>query len=259
MVNEAEPGQEPEMVETEAAPADEVKTKNLDTILEGRGQEKEPKVPKTDAGADTPPKDPEKAAKPKEDRGPKWYREGIERANREAAEARRKAEELERRLQQGQPQAPQYVDPIADPQAFYQTFEQRMQQVQLVQRLEFSEMRAADKHGPDVVDETRAWLTTRPDMEQWAMSQRDPWNAAIAEFKKIKLAEEIGDDPNAWRESERERLRRELMEEMQFSAPEPTMRPRTSIPAPASASRSASPRGNQSTGPTPLGQIVGTR
>lgn len=251
MLDEQTPGQEPEVIETESAAVEEVPTKSLDAIIEGRGQ-------KDVAGADTPPKEPEAAKKPKEDRGPKWYREGIERANREAADARRKAEELERRLQQGQPQAPQYIDPISDPQAFQANVFEQMQRAQLAQRVEFSEMRAADKHGNDAVEETRAWLTTRPDIEQWAMGQRDPWNAAIAEFKKVKLAEEIGDDPNAWRESERERLKQELLAEMQYD-PQPTMRPRPNIPAPASASRSASPKGQNFTGPTPLSQIIGTR
>jgi len=253
MVDEVQPGQEPEMVETEAAPVEEVKTKNLDTILADRDGGK---APKTNAGADTPPKAPERADKPKEDRGPKWYREGIERANREAADARRKAEELERRLQQGQPQAPQYIDPIADPQAFYQTFEQRMQQAQLVQRLEFSEMRAADKHGVDTIDETRAWLSTRPDIEQWAMGQRDPWNAAVAEFRKLRLVDEIGDDPEAYKAKLREQWEAEMADSRQYQAPA-QMRP--NIPAPASASRSASPKGQNFTGPTPLSSIVGNR
>ncbi len=205
------------------------------------------------------------AAKPEREQ-PFWYRKEIqkERQRREAAE--RRAAELEAtRLERRQPQAeaPQRIDPLEDPEGYSAFIEARFERQRLVDRLERSEDRFIDKFNEETFEQTREWLATRPDIEEWALKQRDPWKAAHGQFQKERLAAEIGEDPDAWRNAERERIRAEILAEQTAaqSAPSaaPTMRP--TPPAPASEVRSAAPRDNAGrfTGPTPMSAILGAK
>lgn len=173
---------------------------------------------------------------------PFWYRKQIEK-ERKARQA------LERELEQARQAVPQQQlpDPRQDPVSYFET--QRV-----MDRLERSEDRFVDKHGEQEFEAVKDWLTTRPDIEAWAIQQRHPWGAAFQQYQREKLSAEIGDDPNAWREAERERLRAEILAELPSA---PMAQPRPNIPAPASGQRSAAPRGAPAfAGPTPLGAIL---
>lgn len=174
---------------------------------------------------------------------PFWYRKRLKEIEQRAKAAEQRAQELESR--QAQPQLP---DPRQDPVSYFET--QRV-----MDRLERSEDRFVDKHGEPELEAVKDWLATRPDIEAWAIQQRHPWASAHQQYQREKLSAEIGDDPNAWRESERERLRAEILAEMP-SAPMAPQRP--TIPAPASGQRSTAPRGGDGrfAGPTPLGSIL---
>lgn len=174
---------------------------------------------------------------------PFWYRKRLKEIEQRAKAAEQRAQELEARTAQ-----PQLPDPRQDPVSYFET--QRV-----IDRLERSEDRFVDKHGEQHLESVKEWLTTRPDIEAWAIQQRHPWDAANQQYQREKLSAEIGDDPNAWREAERARLRAEILAE-QPSAPMAPSRP--NLPAPASGARSAAPRNGagQFTGPTPLGDIL---
>lgn len=181
------------------------------------------------------PSDPAKAdlaAKPEKEQ-PFWYRKEIEKERKAKAALEREVQELR---QQRQPPA-NAPDPRQDPAAYFET--QR-----IMDRLERSEDRFIDKHGEPELESVKDWLTTRPDIEAWAIQQRHPWAAAHEQFKREKLSAEIGDDPNAWREQERLRIRDEVLAEMgdpgagAMSAP-----PAPRLPQSAASVRSAAPRG----------------
>ncbi|HEY9219539.1 MAG TPA: hypothetical protein VIO94_15940 [Phenylobacterium sp.] len=205
------------------------------------------------------------APKAEEPQHPFWYRKEIEKERKARQAAERRAAELE--AQRTQPRqegpAPTHPDPLEDPAAYNNFIEARFERQRLVDRLERSEDRLIDKLGEDVFEETREWLATRPDIEEWALKQRDPWKAAHGQFQKERLAAEIGEDPNAWREAERERIRAELQAEMSARQPAaasaPNMRPPP--PAPASDARGSAPRdaAGRFTGPTPMSDILGSR
>lgn len=226
------------MAETESA--------GLAEILDGSPAPAEVQAPAPEAAtpATAPAVTPE--AKPEAEQ-PFWYRKQIEKERKER-------QRLERELEQARQSAPQaqLPDPRQDPVSYFET--QRV-----MDRLERSEDRFVDKHGEQELDSVKDWLTTRPDIEAWAIQQRHPWAAAHQQYQREKLSAEIGDDPNAWREQERARLREELQAE--FAASPPMAQPRPHIPAPASGQRSAAPRNStgQFTGPTPLGDIIAKR
>lgn len=226
-----------------------------------------PPAPKVETAPQAPAsvaaENPDLAAKP-EAQQPFWYRKEIEKERKARQAAERQLEELRGRSPAPQPRT-QAPDPLESPDQFSGYIEQRLETQRLVDRLERSEERLADKLGDAVVDEVREWLTTRPDLEQWAMGQRDPWKAAHQQFTKEKLAAEIGDDPNTWREQERERLRQEILAEQSRDqrhepAPRPAMNQttRAAPPPPSSTVRSAAPRDGQGrfAGPAPLKSLL---
>lgn len=210
----------------------------------------------TAAPAPAPAPQPAQAGDQPENQGPKWYRDAIQKANREREQLRRENEALRR---QGQPQeaSQERPDPVENPNDFYAYIEHQ----RLVDRLERSEERLIDKHGEEVFAEVQAWLTAHPEIEAMAVRQRDPWRFAHSQFTKDNLANEIGDDPAAYKE----RIRREILAEQEAAraadtqhipAQPPQMR--SAPPPPASAARSATPRDSSGrfAGPTPLGDLT---
>jgi hypothetical protein len=212
---------------------------SVESILADATAEQPPAQAPAVAQAQPDPAAPE--AKPEAEQ-PFWYRKRLKEIEQRAKAAERRAEELEQ-----QRQAPQMPDPQQDPRAYFET--QRV-----IMRLESSEDRFTDKHGEAEFEAVKDWLTTRPDIEAWAIQQRHPWGAAHQQYQREKFAAEIGDDPNAWREQERARLREEIQAE--FTASAPMAPPR--IPTPASGQRSVASRGGPAfAGPAPLKDILG--
>lgn len=212
--------------------------------------------------AETPKIDP--ATKPEAEQ-PFWYRKEIEKERKRAQAAERQLEELARRPPQAEPQ--RGPDPLEDPEAFEAHRQREIHTLRAEIRLEGSEDRFIEKHGEEQLDEVREWLRTKHNgqgnpMEQWALSQRDPWRAAHQQYQREKLAAEIGEDPNAWRDSERERIRQEILAEQavqqqHIPAAAPQMS-RPTPPPPSSTVRSAAPRDGTGrfTGPAPIGGVL---
>jgi len=228
-----EPGQAPEM---ESADLNAILANDQSAPAEAAA----PAPAKQEAAPEVKPE-----TKPEAEQ-PFWYRKRLKEIEQRAKQAEQRAQELEARQS-----APILPDPRQDPVAHFET-------MRVMDRLERSEDRFVDKHGEQEFDAVKEWLSTRPDIEAWAIQQRHPWGAAFQQYQREKLSAEIGDDPNAWREQERARLRAEILAEMP-SAPMAPQRP--NIPQPASGQRSTAPRGGDGrfAGPTPLGEIIGKR
>jgi hypothetical protein len=207
-------------------------------------------------GAEDPASDP---------KAPKWYRDHMRKVNRELEEFR-SGQRAPAAAPAARPAAPaqeprKLPNPAEDPDGYHQAvtggFRAEMQQFRLETTLNFSERFARQSHGNEAFEETKAWLTTRPDLEDFFLTQPDPWGAAFSYFTREKLADEIGDDPAAWREKERQRIRDEILAEQSGGqAREPAAQPqmRHAPPAAAATARSAAPRdpSGRFAGPQPL-------
>lgn len=217
-----------------------------------------PAAATTPAPAETDPANDPKA--------PKWYREHMRKTNAELAAL--KAERTAPRPADApapQPARINLPNPAEDPagyaNAIQQSYQQAMNDLRLQTKLDNSEFRVRSKHGDEAFEETFAWLSTQPNLEAHFIRQPDPWGAAIAYFQREKLAEEIGDNPDAWREKERQRIRDEILAEQAAGAterPPAAMAPqRSAPPAPASTARSTAPRDTSGrfTGPQPIGSL----
>lgn len=258
------------MSELDTAPAAETENAELPESLLGDHHQGTREVPegRTDdealaalaaqaPAAATPEPKVDPAAKPEAEQ-PFWYRKEIEKERKARQAAERRASELER---QPAPRAPTGEQDDPDRPLTRAELNMYRERDALIGRLERSEERFVDKLGEETFEATREWLATRPDIEEWALKQRDPWKSAHSQFQKEKLASEIGEDPNAWREAERERIRQELIAEQQQErpAPQPAAAPqmRSAPPAPASTARSAAPRDTSGrfAGPSPIGAL----
>lgn len=227
--------------ETGAAP-DEANN-DLGNILEAAPvAEKPAKKAKTEAAPEAKPETQE----------PFWYRQAIKKEKQRAEAAERRAAELEE--QRGH-QPRELPNPGQDPQGFYA----ELNTMRLVDKLERSEDRFIDKHGEPEFEATKDWLATRPDVEEAALKQRHPWAYAHTVYQRERLAAEIGDDPNKWREAEREKLRQELEAEFAEQGYQPpAMASAHRLPTPAAGVRSTGPKGGFN-GPPALNQLVGPR
>lgn len=221
-------------------------------------------APAGEAGAAQPSAGADAPAAPV---GPKWYRE--EMAKKEA-ELRTLRQQLATGRQPApqprpEPQQPELPNPAEDPVGYANALIARQQEAfshfQLKTTLDLSARFLKQTHGAEAFDETMAWLTTRPDLEAHFTTQPDPWGSAYAYYQREKIADEIGDDPSAYRKRiEEEAIARYKASQeaggTQAAAPSAPPRMRAPPPpAPASTVRSAAqPRDGQGkfTGPAPL-------
>lgn len=160
-----------------------------------------------------------------------------ERATRAEERARMLEEQQQARATQGEPQQ---VDPL-------QAMEARF--VNLT--LNASERMARKTYGDEAVNQAferfRAATEKNPLLHQQAMSSADPWDFVVQEAQRMAVLEEVGSDPKAYRE----RLKAELMAELQKTNPAALNLPSSLAGARSTATRSAP----AFTGPAPLSSL----
>lgn len=165
---------------------------------------------------------------------PSWRlreeREAREARERELGEARQRLQAFERQQQdwqrqQQQPQSQQPPDIFQDPDGYRQfmesSFTSRLEQARQQDRFNYSEDRARDKFGDARVDEVKSWIAERANdraIEARVLGSRHPYGEMVKLYEEQKLLSEIGSDPEAWRQAEREKLRAELAAEQQQQA-----------------------------------------
>lgn len=182
-----------------------------------------------------------------------------ERAKRQQIEAeltamKARLAEIEKATpQQLKPEPQPLPDPVKDPAGYHAA----IADVAFNERLNVSEMMARRDY-PDLDEKLAAFQEAAkadPALGEKLRSQAHPWDWMYQEAKRIQARNEIGDDPVAFRE----RVRAELMAELQGNPPAAAPVPPDATPLPTSlaAARSVGARTvKEPTGPTPLSEIV---
>jgi len=172
-----------------------------------------------------------------------------ERDKRQAETAKRI--DLEQQLQRyQQPQQPEQIP--TDPSGIIQYALAEQQRIAFNERLNTSELMARQAHGEDIVSEAQqAFLSAvgqNPMLQQQLQGQIHPYDFVVKWHKQHKLMSEIGQDPEAWRKSEAEKIRAQVLAELQGQGVSPA--PSSQQPPPSVVGRPAAARaGAVPTGP----------
>lgn len=196
----------------------------------------------------------------------------AETLRRELAELRGKVSVLTQQRPQAQPaEKPKPKTFWESPDEFLAERTAPIRQEAVQRHFMTSRMLADDKFGVETVKEADdalgVLMQTNPnDPEVIAMQQRvqaseHPYRDLVTWHQRRKAMADIGDDPAAFRERERERIRAEILAEQANPNPAPTNQQqpaaRTPLPTNFASARSEGPRtGAVYQGPKPLSEIV---
>lgn len=145
-----------------------------------------------------------------------------------------------------------------DPQAAIQHQIEPVRNQVLNARLDMSQAIAEQQFGAEVVGEAMAALEavagSNPAAVQQIMQARSPYHELVNWHQRQKVMSEIGDNPDAWKAKERERIRAELQAELVSQQ----ARDKAARPAPSMADETGVGGGAKSSwaGPTPLDSIL---
>lgn len=118
----------------------------------------------------------------------------------------------QQRQPQAQPQPIQAPDPVIDPEGYVQHQQQVFQQQILNERANFSEMRARDKFGDQLVE---AALAAAPEnIRREALQRPDPYGELIRWHKQSSFMTKVGEDPDAYEKQVEERTRAAVLADL---------------------------------------------
>jgi hypothetical protein len=144
------------------------------------------------------------------------------------AEAENRAQQYERMIQDMQRRAtaaqnppPPPPDPFVDPEGALNHVQQNFQQLIRSQALDFSEMRARDKYGDEVVEAAKNAAVQAGVVHHFANSPRPQtaWMDLVAWHKKHQAMQEVGDDPAAYKAKLEAEVRARVLAELQSGKP----------------------------------------
>lgn len=167
-------------------------------------------------------------------------RERRQKAEREAEELRQWRAQIEAK-QKAQPAPDFFTDP--DQRLAYERNQFQAQFTAL--KLQQSRFLAERDFGAEEVKAAYAYFDQHPHLSQQLLEHPSPFHAAVEFYKRQRVAEEIGADPEAWKASQmeaiKEQLRAEIMAELGGTAqPKPRL-PGSLASAPA-AGKAGEPR-----------------
>jgi hypothetical protein len=168
--------------------------------------ESQPAVPTADAAPVTPAVEQPKPEAEKKPLTPDEVlvlidlRRKAQAAEERAAKTEAEAKAIRERFEQPTQPLP---NPNEDPDAYAQTIMQQVAQYLLVQKVNSSEaaVRASGKYEQAEIDAAIAWgmeQASDPGWKQRAVSQLNPVEWTIQQYKRDQHLSQVGDDPDAW-------------------------------------------------------------
>jgi len=137
-------------------------------------------------------------------------RDKRKEALRQAEEATRRADDLARQI--AAMQTPQKAPD------FFENPTEALKRALIDERLNTSRFLAVEKYGEQMVKEAYDYFDQNPAQSQQLLNHPSPFHAAVEVYQRQKALSEIGPDPLAYRE----RVRQELLAEMQGQRPAPS-------------------------------------
>lgn len=142
-------------------------------------------------------------------------------------EAQSREQQYQQQLRQlQQPQQPQETpDIFEDPEGAIAARLSPMQQMMESNRLDFSEDRARDKYGDQIVDQAFEAAQRAGIAGQFA-SRRHPYGDLVQWFQREQTLSEVGTDPKAYREKLAAEIRAEVLKELKAGTAQGAQPPR---------------------------------
>ena len=189
---------------------------DVDDLLDGKDEEQpevvETPAPDAPAPAEAQPQGEPTPVQPEpKPEAPMVPLAALQEVRDQARDLRRELDQF-RQAQQKPQEAPKVPDVFEDQQGYTQFIQTTVQQAAFNARLDMSEGSARDQYGDDVVESALAAAQQAGTARQF-LGEKHPWGAMVKWHQRQQKMAEIGDDPDAWRERERERLRQEIMAE----------------------------------------------
>lgn len=134
---------------------------------------------------------------------------------------------------------------------------QPIQQQLQAQKLQMSRFHAEREFGKEVVNDAFEFFNENPGLSHALLEEASPFHAAVDIFNQHKVAKEIGNDPEAWRNAEREKMRAEIEAELVAKQ----AREVAASVAPSMANLNGTGGGvkpSQWDGPTPIDKVIGS-
>lgn len=186
--------------------------------VEAEGEAEAPKPETAEDIAEEPQPEPEgepAAEKPEPQMVPLAALQEERQKSRSLGDRIAQIEQMLQQSSQGQKQAEprKLPDMFEQPEAYTQAVMQMMAEREANLVAEMSERFARTQHGSDAVDAAFEAAKAAGTIDQFR-GKKDPWGELVAWHKQHQVMSEIGNDPNAWREKERERMRQELIAEI---------------------------------------------
>ena len=153
------------------------------------------------------------------------------------------------------PQPVPAPDVFEDPQGYQKHMQTELRNATTQAKLEMSRFMAEEKFGKEQVDAMVEYYNQHPEKTAAFLNAPSPFHAGMAEYNSARVAQEIGNDPAAFKEKMKAELRAELQAEMVTKQ----ARDKAGQFAPSMANVTGTGGGSKSTwtGPAPLDSILG--
>lgn len=167
-----------------------------------------------------------------------------ERERRQALQ--RELDDLRRWKQQQEAakEAPKAPDFYESPDDRLQYERSQFQQMLMATKMQQSQFLASREYGEETVNEALAWFDRHPQLSHQFVNHPSPMHAAVEFYKRQKVAEEIGTDPDGYRQKLEAEIREKLMAEIQQETPARPKPPASLASAPAAGKGEPRSRGS---------------
>lgn len=162
--------------------------------------------------------------------------------------------ENEAMKQQPKPEPQKVPDMYEDPEGFQAFMAKQLQNTRMSTLMDVSEAMAVQQHGQDVVDAAFAAVKASGQGARF-LESKNPYGDMVAWHKQQQVLQEIGDDPEAYRQKIEAEIRQKI--DAELAAKQAEAMAKAAPPSMAKVNGAGGATQPGWTGPTPIGDILG--